>query len=42
MAMFARAALMASDRRDIISVSAHFLSPGLAGPITIDVESISA
>ena len=40
MAMFGRAALLASGRRDVISVSAHFLSPGIAGPIHVDVESI--
>ena len=42
MAMFGRAALMATERREVISVSAHFLSPGLAGPIQVDVETIKA
>lgn len=40
MALFARAALMASGRSDIISVSAHFLSPGRVGPVTATVETI--
>ena len=40
MAMFARAALMASERCDVISVSAHFLSPGVPGPITVDVDAM--
>ena len=42
MSMFARAALLQSERRDVISVSAHFLSPGIAGPITIDVTPIKS
>ena len=40
MAMFARAALLQSQRRDVISVSAHFLSPGVAGPIEVDVAPV--
>lgn len=40
MAMFARAALESSGRKDIISVSAHFLSPGRVGPVTARVEPI--
>lgn len=40
MALFARAALVATGRRDIISVSAHFLSPGRVGPVTVSVEPI--
>lgn len=40
MSMFARAALLQSQRRDVISVSAHFLSPGIVGPITVDVAPV--
>ena len=32
MALLGRAALLESGRRDAISVSAHFLSPGNLGP----------
>ncbi len=42
MAMFARAALQQSERRDVISVSAHFLAPGVPGPITVDVDPIKS
>ncbi len=40
MSMFARAALIDSGRNDVISVSAHFLSPGKPGPVQASVEQI--
>lgn len=42
MAMFARAALMSSERRDVISVSAHFLAPGKVGQVTAVTDPIKA
>ena len=42
MSMLARAALAATGRIDVITVSAHFLAPGTPGPVTVDVEEIKA
>ncbi len=42
MAMFARGALLHSGRRDVISVSAHFLAPGVVGPITVVADPIKS
>lgn len=40
MAMFARAALLRSGRSDVISISAHFLAPGVVGPIAVTADPI--
>lgn len=42
MAMQARAALLESERRDVISVSAHFLSPGRPGPVWARSEMLKS
>lgn len=42
MSLFGRAALLESQRRDLISVSAHFLSPGKPGPISAHTETLKS
>lgn len=42
MALLARAALIDTGRPDIISVSAHFLSPGAVGPVSAVSETVKA
>lgn len=40
MAMLARAALLDAERKDVISISANFLSPGKPGPVTITAQEV--
>lgn len=42
MAILARAALLESGRPDVISVSAHFLSPGKVGPVAVAADTIKS
>ena len=41
-AMAARAATLASGRPDPVTVTAHYLAPGAAGPVTISTEVVKA
>ncbi|MEL7208922.1 MAG: thioesterase family protein, partial [Actinomycetota bacterium] len=40
LALAGRALGLATDRPDPVSVTAHYLSPGRPGPVTIDVETL--